>query len=127
MKKTLLLFVILTGLVFSLSAESHGSLSGREIVQQGEIINLSGVMSEIDNEWFIDSDNLRYAVHLGNEDYVESLNMNLKTGDKAEIYGFQAGTDIAVCRITFSSDEYMLRDSDGTPAWSGKGRGRNKE
>ena len=64
MKKTLLLFVILTGLVFSLSAESHGSLSGREIVQQGEIINLSGVMSEIDNEWYIDSDNLRYAVHL---------------------------------------------------------------
>lgn len=125
MKKLLLALIILSAAVPFVTAESSNSLSGREIAELGKSVEISGILSEEDSEWYIDSGSTRYAVHLGNEEYRESIDLNLRAGENAEIKGYISGTDIAVCTITSDGKEYTLRDESGRPAWAGSGRRRN--
>lgn len=125
MKKLFLTLMILVSAVSFISAENSNTLSGREIVESGKTVKISGILSEKDNEWYIESGSTEYAVHLGNEEYCKSINLNLKEGDKADVEGFINGTDIAVCTISTAGKEYQLRDKTGTPGWAGKGRRKN--
>ena len=128
MKKTLLLIILISGIVFSVSAEAAGSLSGRQITEQGEKISTSGSLFEKEGEWYITEEGSSkvYAVHIGNEDYSESIGLKLNAGDSAEVKGFSVGSDIAACTIKTGGKEYVLRDENGTPAWRGSGRGKNR-
>lgn len=125
MKKLFLSLMVLISAVSFISAENNDSLSGREIVETGKTVKISGILSEKENEWYIKSGSTEYAVHLGNEDYGKSINLNLSEGDSAEIEGFIHGSDIAVCSIKTEGKVYQLRDEDGIPGWAGKGRRNN--
>jgi hypothetical protein len=127
MKKLFLTLMVLAAAAPFISADTSNSLSGREIVELGKTVKISGILSEKENEWYINSGSTEYAVHLGNEDYGDSINLNLSEGDKAEINGFIHGSDIAVCTIRTAGKEYQLRDKAGTPGWAGKGRRKNSE
>ena len=130
MKKTLFLFIFLISVIFMSAAETGSRLTGKDIAEQGRIITVSGSFFEENGEWYLNSsekENTVYAVHVGNEDYAESIGFRVKNGDKADVEGFAVGNDIAACRIITGEKEYIFRDGEGIPAWRGNGRGRNRQ
>ena len=130
MKKTFFLLILMTAALFTAAAETDSGLSGRDIAGSGKTVKVSGSFFEKNGEWYLNpsvSGNTVYAVHLGNEDYAESIGFSLSNGDKAEVEGFAAGSDIAACRIKTGGKEYIFRDEEGVPAWRGSGRGRNRQ
>ena len=130
MKKTLFLFILMSSVIFIGAAETGGRLTGKDIADQGRVIKVTGSFFEENGEWYLNTsekDNVVYAVHIGNEDYAESIGFRVKNGDRADVEGFAVGSDIAACRIITSEKEYIFRDKDGIPAWRGNGRGRNRQ
>ena len=126
--KTTRVLVLSILLIGSAAAGSFaGDLIGREVVDQGTIGTVTGVLVYQDSEWFIDTEEGLFLVHLGNHDFVEGTGMELSEGDEAAVYGFIAGQDIAAVNVTLGSEVYALRNEDGFPLWAGSGQRRNQE
>jgi hypothetical protein len=101
-------------------------LVGREVVDQGTIGTATGTLVYQDSEWFIDTEDGLFLVHLGNHDFVDGTGMELSEGDEATVYGFIMGQDIAAVNVTLGSEVYALRSEDGFPLWAGFGSMRNQ-
>jgi len=115
-------------LIWSAAAGAFAAdLVGREVVDQGTIGTVTGTLVYQDSEWFIDTEDGLFLVHLGNHDFVDGTGMELSEGDEATVYGFIAGQDIAAVNVTLGSEVYALRSEDGFPLWAGSGRMRNQE
>ena len=92
----------------------------------GTSFSVSGTLIERDGEWALDTGSKIFNLHLGNEDYLESVEFILIAGQKAEVKGFVFETDMAVGTLTMDNQTWTLRDESGRPAWAGRGRGRNR-
>ena len=126
--KKIRVFVMSILLIGSVAAGAFAAdLVGREVVEQGTIGTVAGILVYQDSEWFIDTGNGLFLVHLGNHDFVDGTGMELSEGDEATVYGFIAGQDIAAVNVTLGSEVYALRSEDGFPLWAGSGRMRNQE
>jgi hypothetical protein len=100
---------------------------GREVVEQGSLQTLSGALSSEEGEWYLTTGGALYAVHLGNHDFVDSLDWELKEGADVNLTGFVYGEDIAVVNLTIDGKTFSLRTENGAPLWAGMGQGRNRE
>ena len=100
---------------------------GREVVAQGTVGTVTGTLVYQDSEWFIDTEDGLFLVHLGNHDFVDGTGMELSEGDEATVYGFIAGQDISAVNVTIGSGVFSFRSEDGFPLWAGSGRMRNQE
>ena len=127
MKRYLFLLIFAGLAVIGLSAQERSNLSGREIVDQGTLGTISGVLTEADGEWFLESSEQSWAVHFGFVDYLEQVGFNPYEGAQAEIAGFMVQNDISVTTAEIDGRLWVFRDEDGRPAWSGSGRGRNRD
>jgi len=116
-----LLMITLTAGVFA------ESLLGREVVEKGEVATLSGTLAADDGEWYLESGEGLVQIHLGNQAYLDSIGLELTDGEKASVYGFLEGGNIAPITLTVGSDEYRLRDESGFPLWAGAGERRNAQ
>lgn len=126
--KTTRVLVLSILLIGSAAAGAFAAdLVGREVVDQGTIGTVTGVLVYQDSEWFIDTEDGLFLVHLGNHDFVDGTGMELNEGEEAIVYGFIAGQDIAAVNVTLGSEVYALRSEDGFPLWAGSGAMRNQE
>ena len=100
---------------------------GRDIAASGAIQTLEGSLVYDDSEWYLDAEDGRYALHLGNHDYLESNDITLKEGSWAEVRGFVEGDEIAPVSVNSDGERYSLREEDGMPLWAGKGEMRNQD
>jgi len=126
--KTTRVLVLSILLIGSAAAGAFAAdLVGREVVDQGIIGTVTGTLVYQDSEWFIDTEDGLFLVHLGNHDFVDGTGMELSEGDEATVYGFIAGQDIAAVNVTLGSEVYALRSEDGFPLWAGSGGMRNQE
>ena len=126
--KTTRVLVLSILLIGSAAAGAFAAdLVGREVVDQGIIGTVAGTLVYQDSEWFIDTEDGLFLVHLGNHDFVDGTGMELSEGDEATVYGFIAGQDIAAVNVTLGSEVYALRSEDGFPLWAGSGGMRNQE
>lgn len=122
--KLALLLVLGVGIVLlPLAAES---LSGRDIVNKGTLKTLTGTLTEKDGEWFLQTSEGEYNVHLGNYEVIYPRGIDLKENTPAEVMGFVYGKDIAAVTVKNQNRTYKFRDKDGSPLWSGNGQGRNR-
>lgn len=124
--KRMISILIVAMSVFSLSALEQSDLLGREIVDSGKVLSISGTLKEMDGEWTLNTGKEVYNLHLGNHDYLETVDLKLIEGREAVAKGFVNKLDMAVGTISMGSKSWTLRDESGRPAWAGKGRGRNR-
>lgn len=72
------------------------------------------------------TDDQTYDVHVGPSDYVSKNGFKFSAGDRVEVTGSKiklGGVDTIVAREIKKQDKvYTLRDSQGFPKWSGRGR-----
>jgi len=72
-------------------------------------------------EWYIDTEQGSYMLHLGNHSFVTETGVELADGKQCKVEGFYSGEDIAVISITVDGKTYRFRNQDGTPLWAGSG------
>lgn len=72
------------------------------------------------------ADNQTYDVHVGPFDYVSKNGFTFSGGDQIEVTGSRikvGGTDTMIAREIKKGDKVLtLRNSQGIPMWSGRGR-----
>ncbi len=118
LKKTLIILVALSVVATLVYADLQ---QGRDIVQTGEIISLDGTLVSNQSEWYVDTEEGRYQLHLGNKDQLLSTGADLTEDASVTVEGWVTGKNIAVYRITMGEVTYAFRSEDGRPLWSGKG------
>jgi hypothetical protein len=117
-KKTLIILVAL----FVAATIVYADLPrGRDIVETGEIISLDGTLVSSQPEWYVDTEEGRYQLHLGNKDYLSSTGADLTEGASVTVEGWVNERNIAVYRMTLGESTYAFRSEDGIPLWSGRG------
>jgi hypothetical protein len=117
-KKTLIILVALSVVATLVYADLP---KGRDIVQTGELIRLDGKLVTSQSEWYVDTEEGRYQLHLGRTDYLLSTGADLTEGASVTVEGWVTGRNIAVCRMTMGEFTYAFRSEDGRPLWSGRG------
>ncbi len=127
MKKILVIVLafMLVGVLGSFA--SNSGIMGREVVEMGALQTFEGTLVEEDGEWYLQTGEILYAIHLGNHDFVDSLEMDLKEGDSVTLKGFVQGEDIAAVNIMTGGKTYLVRSENGMPHWAGNGQGRNRQ
>jgi hypothetical protein len=120
-------FIAVLFVLTAAAAVYASDVLGREAVELGSLQSLSGTLSSDDGEWYLTAEGTLYAVHLGNHDFVDSLDWELKEGSVVNLSGFVYGTDIAVVNLTVGGETFHLRSEEGVPLWAGMSRGRNSD
>ena len=120
--------ILIVSLVMVLGAALLGAsilaaheLTGRDVVSDGTAATLEGTLRYEAAEWYLDTDDGSFLLHLGNRDYLESSGVNLEEGAVIEADGFRTGSDVAVVSIRKDGKTFIFRDPDGTPKWAGRG------
>jgi rubrerythrin len=101
------------------------TLYGRDIVDSGSKVTISGTLVEEAGEWSLKTAEKTYAIHLGNYAVIYPKGLGLREGDQAAVRGFLTGQDISAIEVVSRGSTYEFRTEDGTPLWSGRGNRRN--
>jgi len=96
-------------------------LTGRDVVETGEVTTLEGTLRLESSEWYLDTDDGSYLLHFGNRAYLEKTGVDLEEGDRITVDGFSAGSDVAVVSVKNDGETFIFRNTDGTPRWAGRG------
>lgn len=102
-------------------------LSGRDFVVLGELAIIEGILFTEDDEWYLQSEEMIYEVHLGDHDYREEMGLILRAGDEAIIYGYLYDDDMAVVSLTIDGETYYFRTEQGSPLWGAFGGGEERQ
>lgn len=123
----ILTLTVFTVLIYTGETEPEARLRGRDFVRLGEFGNISGTLKPDRGEWFLQTEELLYEIHLGDHEHRAKTGIKLEEGKKGEVTGYiyaQEGSeiiDVAVCTIVLDGKEYRFRNDDGTPLWRGRG------
>ncbi len=98
------------------------SLSGRDIVERGAKVSLSGILIDEGGEWSLKVAERIYAVHLGNYQVLYPEGLALADGLRASVSGFLVGEDLSAVSLSVDGADYRFRGEDGTPLWAGRGK-----
>ena len=96
--------------------------NGRSVAETGKLADLSGSLDSRDSEWYLVTEQARWALHLGNISYVESTGIQLRPGAPVKVRGFVDGEEVAVVTILIDGQLFAFRTEDGVPLWAGRGR-----
>jgi len=113
-----------------LYTESGTSLRGRDFVRLGGAGTVTGTMTSIEGEWFLEAGDEVYELHFGDHRHRAETGISLEEGIEAAVFGFilegtsGLSSDIAVCSIVIDGEVFRFREEDGTPLWRGQGDGR---
>jgi len=74
----------------------------------------------------LQTDGQTYDVHVGPSDYLSKIGLKFSAGDQIEVTGSKVklgGADTIIAReIKENVKDFTLRDAQGVPKWSGRGR-----
>lgn len=112
--------------IFSSLPAGADTVQGRDLVEKGKLITLKGVLTERSGEWYLQTSEGLYAVHLGNYPALYPRGLPIKSNEPAEVHGFAVSNNVAVVWVKTQRDTCKFRSPDGTPLWSGEGQGRNR-
>lgn len=122
MKNIITVFLIfLTITVSGFAHDSEDHLSGRDVVNNGNIESISGFLFIEDDEWAINSNNTIFLVHMGPSGY----ELELEEGEFVKIYGFVLDNEIAPITMQYKNTIIPFWSEDGIPSWSGNGDRQN--
>jgi hypothetical protein len=117
--------IILAAATIAAAPLAADTLYGRDIVDTGTKVTLSGILFEEAGEWSLKTADKTYAVHLGNYGVIYPKGIGLRAGDQATVRGFLTGLDLSAISLASGGATYEFRAEDGTPLWSGRGNRRN--
>lgn len=88
-------------------AASHRS-RGQEIVRQGEMIRLEGVLHGRNGEWFLRAAGKDYRLYPGTAEQREKIGLNLETGKRVVVNGFIHEQEVAVSTILIDDRLHLI-------------------
>jgi hypothetical protein len=97
--------------------------TGRDVADSGTMRTLAGTLASDGVEWYLDTPDGRYLLHLGNTAYVEQTGIALEAGHEALVKGLMDAEEVSVISIELDGQTYAFRSEDGWPLWAGNGRG----
>jgi hypothetical protein len=109
------------------AAEPASERTGRDVADVGTLRTLSGTLAIEDAEWYLDSAEGRYLLHLGNTAYVERTGLVLEVGETAVVKGIVDADEVSVVSLEIGGKTFALRSEDGRPLWAGGGRGAGRD
>lgn len=115
--KIILVFVVILLVSISVFAD----IKGRDVMEKGQVSDVSGVLSNDGTEWYLNSSNKKMLIHLGPEFYRDEIGLKLEENKNVEINGFVYQDEISPIAVKYDGKEYIFRDQYGRPAWSGRG------
>ena len=95
---------------------------GRAVLETADFRTLAGTLEEEGSEWYLKTDEDRYALHFGRALYLESTGIALEEGKQAEVRGLMEDDGLAVVSVELDSKRYDFRTDDGVPLWAGWGQ-----
>ena len=84
--------------------EMEKSLSGRDFVALGEIGIVFGSLLTMDGEWFVQTADELYEIHLGDHDHRERTGIALEVGKEVVACGYLYDDDIAVVALSYADN-----------------------
>lgn len=112
--KILIIILFMGFTIFYAGAEG---LTGREIVDSGKVREISGELKYLDNELYVQTEDLLYQIHLGPEEYAVEIGFNKEIKSYVLLKTYASGTDIAPITITHDNKIYSFWDTNGKPMW----------
>jgi hypothetical protein len=106
--------------------EPASERTGRDVADAGTLRTLSGTLASDDTEWYLDSAEGRYLLHLGNSSYVEQTGLILEAGETAVVKGIVDADEVSVVSLEIDGTTFAFRSEDGRPLWAGGGRGAGR-
>jgi len=103
--------------------EPASERTGRDVADAGTLQTLSGTLASDDTEWYLDSADGRFLLHLGNASYVEQTGVVLEAGETAVVRGIVDADEVSVVSLEIDGKTFAFRSEDGRPLWAGGGRG----
>jgi hypothetical protein len=100
--------------------------TGRDVAGVGALETVSGTLSSEGVEWYLDTADGRYLLHLGNASYVAQVGLALEDGERAVVRGLVDADEVSVISIEYRGATYALRSESGAPLWAGRGRGAGR-
>ncbi len=121
-KRLVFAMVLISFLVSGVAASEESSLTGKDFVRMGEFKEIVGILETCpDEEWYCQTAEILYEIHLGDHDFQREIGLNLTPGAEVVVTGFVYGNDMAVVSIT-TPVTYQLRTMAGVPLWAGRSR-----
>ena len=119
------IFIVTLIMVLGASLVFADNLTGRDIVEEGRVRTLDGILTSEGTEWYLLAEDGTYQLHFGNRNYLSSTGIELAEGAHYTIDGIVSENDVAVATATMNGETYSFRDANGTPLWAGEGNRRN--
>jgi len=108
------------------AVEPASERTGRDVADAGTLRTLSGTLASDDTEWYLDSADGRFLLHLGNTAYVEQTGLVLEAGETAVVRGIVDADEVSVVSLEIDGRTFAFRSEDGRPLWAGGGRGAGR-
>ena len=109
--------------VLLISISFFASMNGRDVIDKGNVSEVSGILSSDGIEWYLDTSGKKMLIHLGPVFYRDEIGLKLEDNNYIEITGYVYEDEITPVSVKYDGKEYVFRDKYGRPAWAGRGRG----
>ena len=94
------------------------------IEEKGDLVTVTGVLSEKDGHWYLESDGREYELGFGRPDYLEGTGIALAAGEVLTVRGHLIeGGELSVVTCDVDGRRFAFRTEEGVPLWSGRMRG----
>ena len=129
--KTTLILAAITALFVTLSfAQGRGGNKGARMYNPATETTVKGTVEDVQQvpgkrggtgtHLTLKADSGTFDVHVGPTSFVSNQQFSFAKGDEVEVTGSKVGTDTLIAREIKKGDKIlMLRNQQGTPAWSG--------
>jgi len=122
--KTLLISAMALMLIAAVSVSAE--TKGRDLVTKGEEKTIEGNFIIDNDEWYLVVNNQKILIHKGPEQFIAEKKINIEKNSLIKVYGYVYQNEITPIKIVSGKNEYVFRNENGRPLWSGKGYGRNR-
>ena len=117
MKKTILIVLLMTGVIFLFAAHIH-KMRGNEVVKKGKLTKISGELINENGEWYLKKGKKKIEMHFGPEEYREEKGVEVKPQKNFSANGFLYKDSFAIINFAYNDTTVTLRDKTGKALWS---------
>lgn len=73
-----------------------------------------------ETEWKIETDQGTFSIQIGNQRFAASTGMEMHENEDIAVFGYVDENDVFPILIVIGEEAFYLRDTDGTPLWTGR-------
>lgn len=126
-RKISMVAVLLVVVSLGVFASSDSELKGRDFVRLGNLGIVSGTLTEENDEWYLNTTDNEYALHLGNYEIIYPKGIHLEEGSAVVVRGFVLDSDISAVTLATDNSRFSFRTDAGVPLWAGQGARENQQ